>query len=133
MFCFIFIFTTIFISNSFFVFFFFLFLGIAGIPSYFELFSYGAEKKRMSNNLDLYTFKVQQINTNNNFSTNTNITTLNITNSGNLFPCPKPPQIGHFVCNSYDTDSGHYYGKYIPIKAGEVLLSVYLNTLVPGT
>ena len=52
--------------------------------------------------------------------------------NGTLLPCLSSQEIRDSACNFRDTESGHYYGSYIPIKTGPVLLSIFYNSPIQG-
>lgn len=103
-------------------------IGIAGVVSYFEVFSLGLDSARVSNQKELFTYTIKTAH----FNPAINGTDLNAYNS-TLQPCPSPPQQDHPACNFYDTKAGHYFGFYTPLKIGFVFLSIFYHPTISAS
>ena len=79
---------------------------------------------------EIFIFSVRSADINTSISDNS-IIDLNSFN-GTLLPCLFSQEIRNSACNFRDTESGHYYGSYIPIKTGPVLLSIFYNSPIQG-
>ena len=59
--------------------------------------------------------------------------------TGTMIPCtpnntayiPDTEQIPHTICLD-ESDSGHYYGAYIPVRAGLIGLNIYFLSTATG-
>ena len=82
-----------------------LHVGMAGKTSYFELFAMGLDGWRVDNENEKFTFHVLSVIHRN--TTHLNQSVISLRNrdaiNGTLLPCPKPPQLGHIACSSFDT------------------------------
>ena len=105
-------------------------IGIAGEISTFELLAFGLDKKRVTHDQEIFIFSVRSADINISISDNS-IIDLNSFN-GTLLPCLFSQEIRNSACNFRDSESGHYYGSYIPIKTGPVLLSIFYNSPIKG-
>ena len=92
--------------------------------------AFGLDKKRVSHDQEVFIFSVRSADINMSISDNS-IIDLNSFN-GTLLPCLFSQEIRNSACNFRDTESGHYYGSYIPIKTGPVLLSIFFNSPIQG-
>jgi hypothetical protein len=93
--------------------------GVTGKTSYFEVFTFDLSNNRKSDFDDVFFFTVS-------YTGIYNYT--NIYNySGTTVPCPSPPILNHPICSGGDTLKGHYFGQFVPLGAGNILISVYLQ------
>ena len=113
--------------------------GTSGEVSYFEIFTYGSDGKRIQNSNGVFTFET--------FTVGYNGTAGSITGSlpdlnsytGNMKPCtphstvsvPHKENVPRMICHE-ESDSGHYYGTYIPVRTGLIGLNIYFLSTTAG-
>jgi hypothetical protein len=90
--------------------------GLAGEPSYIQVYSFDGDGNRKEDYNDVYRFVVNGTN--------------DIT--GTLMPCPSPPVVGHPICDVDDALGGHYWGTYLPTISGINDVSVFLVSPATG-
>ncbi len=88
-----------------------LHIGVTGKKSFFHLFSFDLSNNRKTGYEDVYVFSVAGANT----------------LSGILQPCPSPRNPHHPICDPYDDLEGYYWGEFLPIYTGRIVVSIFLQ------
>lgn len=91
-----------------------LHVGITGKKSFFQLFSYDLSNNRKTGYEDIYVFTVSGSNT----------------ESGVMKPCPTPRVAHHAVCDPFDDLGGYYWGEFLPLYTGTIVVQIYLQVNV---
>ena len=91
-----------------------LFFGTTGVTSYFQLYVFDEFNNRITTNTDSFIFTVDG---------DPSLQGLSIP----IVPCPLPPELNHPVCDPFDAFGGHYFGQFVPIVSGHVVVRVYID------
>jgi hypothetical protein len=85
--------------------------GVTGQTSYFVVKAFDAHGNRKTDYNDQFSFVVSGANS----------------LSGDLKPCPLPRSRDHPICDPLDAMDGYYYGSFVPIYTGTIIIDVYLR------
>ena len=91
-----------------------LFFGTTGVTSYFQLYVYDKFNNRVISNTDTFTFSVDG---------DPSLQSLSIP----IVPCPLPPELNHPICDPFDAVGGHYFGQFVPLVSGYLVVRVFIN------